>query len=97
MVAAEEETSVYIPSTTTSSQHLLSTSNQYLVSTNSQYIISTSSEYISGHKLEAASPVTPSQWRPGLSRDTAMAQLDYKGLVSIHGLFKLTELVTSNK
>ena len=26
-----------------------------------------------------------------------MAQLDYKGLVSIHGLFKLTELVTSNK
>ena len=25
-----------------------------------------------------------------------MAQLDYKGLVSIHGLFKLTELVTSN-
>ena len=64
-----------------STYHLLSTSSQYIWYLN---------------KLEAATTVIPSQWRPGLSPDTTMAQLDYKGLVSIHGLFKLTELVTSN-
>ena len=65
-----------------STYHLLSTSSQYI-----WYL----------HKLEAATTVIPSQWRPGLSPDTTMAQLDYKGLVSIHGLFKLTELVSAPK